>query len=344
MSIRSNSDRPTPKLELGPPADDSDSRSVASSVSRAQSLSARVEPDDLPVVMAMPEMEEEMLPIKPTKPVSFAASFEDNTPGNRNTWTLSDEELGRRLHHQMSQGSFNDGQLVTAEIVNQEIMDRREAERLLDEEILNLETAVMARQLDMPSDMDDAGQAEDDAFRAALAGNDKLDYMRPTSHKPWFSLLVFLVTTAAMAAEIGINGGVEPFSVNPTFGPKPDVLLLMGAKRADLILAGQWWRLILPIILHAGILHLVFNMLGLWNIGVPMEREFGSWRISAIYLSSGLFGVLMSCLFAPRLTSVGASGAIFGLFGAAWADLIQNWSLYKGSQIRMLIQLVVMTA
>jgi len=330
---------PPPRLELQPPLGDAsrgDRRSLASISSRSGNGN-KVDPEDLPMAMAEPEP-----PVKPAKPVVFAASFED-IPGNRNTMTLSDEELSKRLHQQMRQESFNDGQVVTADIVAQELLSRREAERLLDEEIANLENAVMARQLDLDPNTPDAGQAEDDAFRAALALNDKLDYMRPTSHKPWFSLFIFVITTATMAAEIGINGGVEPFSVNPTFGPKPEILLQMGAKRSDLILAGEYWRLFAPIILHAGILHLVFNMLGLWNIGIPMEREFGSWKIAAIYIASGLFGVLMSCLFAPKLTSVGASGAIFGLFGAAWADLIQNWSLYKGSQIRMLLQLLFMT-
>jgi membrane associated rhomboid family serine protease len=47
-----------------------------------------------------------------------------------------------------------------------------------------------------------------------------------------------------------------------------------------------------------------------------------------LYIFSGLFGSIMSTIFAPDSVGVGASGAIFGLFGAAWGDLIQNWDLY----------------
>jgi hypothetical protein len=86
--------------------------------------------------------------------------------------------------------------------------------------------------------------------------------------------------------------------------------------------------------------HLLFNMLGLWNMGFPAEREFGSSKIAAIYICSGISGVLMSCVFLPSQVGVGASGAIFGLFGSAWADLLHNWSLYRGQAWCVLFQLL----
>jgi len=237
-----------------------------------------------------------------------------DTPGNRQTFTFTDAELSRKLHQQMSSSVLADGDIVTADIVEQEVLDRRAAQQMLDQEIANLESQIMARQLEMPLNQQDAGASEDAAWRTAFM-NDKLDYMRPESYKPYSSLLVFIVCSVTMAVEIGVNGGVESLSANPLIGPTEAVLLEMGAKDAGLILGGQQWRLITPIILHVGVLHLFFNMLGLWFIGVPIEREFGSIKI----------------------------GAIFGLFGAAWADLIQNWGLYKGTQISMLLQLVFFT-
>jgi hypothetical protein len=85
-------------------------------------------------------------------------------------------------------------------------------------------------------------------------------------------------------------------------------------------------------------------MLGLWNMGFPAEREFGSKKIAAIYICSGISGVLMSCVFLPSQVGVGASGAIFGLFGAAWADLLHNWSLYRGQAWCVFFQLLFGTA
>jgi len=108
------------------------------------------------------------------------------------------------------------------------------------------------------------------------------------------------------------------------FGPSIAVLLDMGAKRTDLIVAGQYQRLIAPIFLHGGVLHWVFNMVGLVNIGFSLEKEFGSPKIATIFLVSGFMGVLCSAVFNPAQVGVGASGAIFGLFGSAWGDLIQN--------------------
>ena len=146
----------------------------------------------------------------------------------------------------------------------------------------------------------------------------------------YFCYLMVFITFIILFAEIGVNGfQIENFSDNPTFGPSKQVLLNMGAKRADLILKGQSYRLIAAWFLHAGILHWLINMVALRNLGFSLEKEFGTPKIAIIYCWSGFAGVLTSCIFIPNIVGVGASGAIFGLFGASWADLIQNWGMYK---------------
>lgn len=164
--------------------------------------------------------------------------------------------------------------------------------------------------------------------------------------RAYFCWTMLILCTLVFVVEMAVaDFELEPFTVNPTFGPKVEVLLLLGAKRTDLILAGDWFRLILPMFLHGGIIHLVFNMLGLINIGFPMEHESGTGRVMYIYLTSGFLGIIFSAIFVPDVVGVGASGAIFGLFGAAWADLIQNWSIYynQGVAKRMLVQLLFAT-
>jgi len=94
-----------------------------------------------------------------------------------------------------------------------------------------------------------------------------------------------------------------------------NTLILFGAKVNFLIERGEYWRLITPIFLHIGFAHLLFNTLALYYLGRLVEGIYGSIRFTFIYLIAGLTGNIASFLLSPHL-SAGASGAIFGLFGA----------------------------
>ncbi|WP_078379711.1 rhomboid family protein [Sutcliffiella halmapala] len=94
-----------------------------------------------------------------------------------------------------------------------------------------------------------------------------------------------------------------------------ETLIKYGAKYNPLILEGEWWRFITPIILHIGVLHLLLNTLALYYLGTAVERIYGNFRFLLIYLFAGFCGSLASFVFTPSL-SAGASGAIFGCFGA----------------------------
>jgi membrane associated rhomboid family serine protease len=83
-------------------------------------------------------------------------------------------------------------------------------------------------------------------------------------------------------------------------------------------LDGEWFRLVSSVFLHAGWLHIAFNMYVLYILGPPLERVLGHGRFLTLYLLSGLGGAVASYWFSPVNTlSVGASGAIFGLM-TAW--------------------------
>ncbi|MFF9772996.1 rhomboid family intramembrane serine protease [Streptomyces sp. NPDC013978] len=80
---------------------------------------------------------------------------------------------------------------------------------------------------------------------------------------------------------------------------------------------GQWYRLVTSMFLHSGVMHIAFNMLSLWWIGGPLEAALGRARYLALYFASGLAGSALTYLLAaPNQLTLGASGAIFGLFGA----------------------------
>jgi membrane associated rhomboid family serine protease len=80
---------------------------------------------------------------------------------------------------------------------------------------------------------------------------------------------------------------------------------------------GEWWRLVTAMFLHYGVLHLGMNMLVLWIIGPPLEEYFGHWRYALVYLVSGLAGSAGALIWSPNALTVGASGAIWGIMGAA---------------------------
>ncbi|RWW09520.1 hypothetical protein BHE74_00035247 [Ensete ventricosum] len=93
--------------------------------------------------------------------------------------------------------------------------------------------------------------------------------------------------------------------------------------------------------LHAGLIHLLANMLSLVFIGIRLEQQFGFVRIGIIYLLSGLGGSILSSLFIRNSISVGASGALFGLLGAMLSELITNWTIYTNKAAAMLTLLVI---
>lgn len=91
-----------------------------------------------------------------------------------------------------------------------------------------------------------------------------------------------------------------------------------------LIDAGQWWRLITPVLVHGGLLHIFLNMYILYIYGPNVEEIFGTVRFVAIFLITGFTASALSYAIPPDNPSVGASGAIFGLVGALVAYLYRR--------------------
>lgn len=80
---------------------------------------------------------------------------------------------------------------------------------------------------------------------------------------------------------------------------------------------GEWWRLITTAFLHGSLIHLGMNMVILWIVGAPVEQAIGRGRFLALYVVSGLAGSAGALVLSPDAITVGASGAIYGVLGAA---------------------------
>jgi membrane associated rhomboid family serine protease len=126
---------------------------------------------------------------------------------------------------------------------------------------------------------------------------------------------VGLVTRAL----IGINVAVYllELTLGGTTNGTNNTLYEHGVLFGPVVADGDWWRLITAAFLHYGPFHLGLNMLVLWFIGPALEAYFGRLRYLLLYLVAGLAGSAGALIVSPDSLTVGASGAIWGLMGAA---------------------------
>ncbi len=108
------------------------------------------------------------------------------------------------------------------------------------------------------------------------------------------------------------------------FSQNPQALLTLGAQFNQLVIQGQYWRILTSIFLHVNLWQLALDSLSLFFVGTATEIFYGKWRYLAIYLLSGIVSGIVSVIFTPGGYSIGAYGAIFGVFGAIGAFYFIN--------------------
>ena len=171
-----------------------------------------------------------------------------------------------------------------------------------------------------------AGQEPPRQGRAAPRPDpETLRFVRAIIRRPATFTFVFLIANIFLYFLMKLSGGAAG-----------EVLLAYGAKRNDLVDAGEWWRLVTPVFLHVnmpglGPLHLLVNMYGLFMLGPYVEKLYGSAKFVTVWVLAGVAGMaasyltvrpdlargaLGSFLFKPYdVPAAGASGALFGLIG-----------------------------
>jgi membrane associated rhomboid family serine protease len=116
------------------------------------------------------------------------------------------------------------------------------------------------------------------------------------------NVIAFVAMTAGGGGLTGRGGG-EVYTNGALYGPA--------------VAAGDWWRIVTSGFLHAGLLHIAFNMYFLYFLGTLLEPEIGKLRFGIIYFVSLLGGSFGALVASPDAVTVGASGAVFGMMGAA---------------------------
>ena len=129
-------------------------------------------------------------------------------------------------------------------------------------------------------------------------------------------------TSALVSVNIALYGiswyltqaSAAPGSPAGDTGVDAVVMVRLGAMFGRLVFAGEWWRLVTAIFLHAGLLHIAMNLWCLFDLGPTVESLFSTTKFIVFYLVTGVVGFVAS-LYWNRGLSVGASGAILGLIG-----------------------------
>lgn len=136
-----------------------------------------------------------------------------------------------------------------------------------------------------------------------------------------------VVTYTLLAVTVGI--GISMFLL----GQSALWLDLFALDKLAILVDGEYWRLITPVLVHGSIIHLLFNMYALWIIGPIVETLYGPVRYLSLYLLCAAAGSAASYVFSDARLSVGASGAVFGLFGVLLvADRIHKPALTRNAR------------
>lgn len=164
-------------------------------------------------------------------------------------------------------------------------------------------------------------------------------------------IVVMLVIFIYAGAEYGKNALFDP--QNEMAGPNAKVLYDCGGMICastspafpQTIESGSIWRLLTPIFLHAGLVHLISNLFFQMHFGFSFELRWSTKRFIAVYFITGIGASLLSCMAAgisgAGSVSVGASGALFGLLGANVSYLIMNWDDIPNQKCEMGLMVMV---
>jgi membrane associated rhomboid family serine protease len=143
------------------------------------------------------------------------------------------------------------------------------------------------------------------------------------------------VTQALIAINVGVY--VLELVLGGELNGTGNWLYENGVLFGPLVADGEWWRLLTSAFLHYGIFHLGINMLVLWFIGPALEEYLGHGRYALLYVVSGLAGAAGALIWSPNALTVGASGAIWGIMGAALVLEARRIYVFGGQALGLVV-------
>lgn len=148
-----------------------------------------------------------------------------------------------------------------------------------------------------------------------------------TRARYWSARQPVLVTYSLMALNFGVFGWMvisDPVNFSIGGGRLTQEQIDLGLNEQLIAFNDEWYRLVTSSFLHFGLIHLAFNMILLFQLGHLLEPALGRIRFLLLYIASMLGGAAGALLLQPGGLHGGASGAVFGLFGAAAVMLFQR--------------------
>jgi membrane associated rhomboid family serine protease len=170
---------------------------------------------------------------------------------------------------------------------------------------------------------------------------------RPRLRVSRFSATKVLLGALAAAFVVEVVVGMQQGNADALLnGPGPRTMIRLGAMQPYLIANGQYWRLFSAIFLHQGLLHIAFNAYALWLFGQMVDDMFGTPRFLLLFFVTGFLASATSYAFgAPNTIGVGASGAVFGVFGAFIAYHFRRRNLAQSSaSLRWAMTMILLNA
>jgi membrane associated rhomboid family serine protease len=150
-----------------------------------------------------------------------------------------------------------------------------------------------------------------------------------------------IVTKTLVAINVSIY--LLELALGGTINGQNNEIYNRGVLAAPFVDQGDWWRLLTAAFLHYGPIHLALNMLALWWFGSAVEQVLGRGRFLLLYIVSGLAGSAGALIASPNSLTVGASGAIFGIMGAALVLERQRIYVFGGGALSLIVLNVVFT-
>lgn len=156
----------------------------------------------------------------------------------------------------------------------------------------------------------------DPTLRAAVVPSPGAGVLQPLKNSPLTSAMLVLTLLVALLSWFGDNLALVRWLSFVDFRIQGDYLYF--SYLAEMLETGQWWRLITPMLIHFGVLHLTMNALWYWILGRRIEAHQGAWMLLGLTLAFSLASNLAQYFYSGPSLFGGLSGVLYGLLGHCW--------------------------